>query len=230
MSDALRRTGVIAKKIGMTHVFDEFGEAVPVTILHVAGNIVVDRKTQHKNGYNALVIGYGNAKKSRVKKPQSGLYAKAKVEAKSHLKEFRVAESALLEVGEEIDINHFVIGHVIDVQGLTSGKGFSGVMKRYNFSGLEASHGVSISHRSGGSTGQRQDPGKVFKGKKMAGHMGHTKITMQNLEIVDIDANIGIIAVRGAVPGRKGNILYITDAMKKAIPTNASYPAAVLEK
>jgi len=229
MSDTLRRIGLIAKKVGMTQIFDSAGDAVPVTLLQVAGNKVVCQKTVENEGYNAVTLGFSKTKQNRVSKPVAGVYAKAKVEVMAHMKEFRVDSSALIEVGKEISPNHFVVGQMIDVQGVTSGKGFAGVMKRYNFGGLEASHGVSVSHRSAGSTGQRQDPGKVFKGKKMAGHMGHTTITMQNLEVVDIDLNMGIIAVRGAVPGRKGNIVYLSDAVKKAIPVNAAYPAAILE-
>lgn len=229
MSDNLRRIGLIAKKVGMTQIFDSTGDAVPVTLLQVAGNKVVGQKTVEKEGYNAVTLAFSKTKQNRVSKPVAGIYAKAKVEVMAHMKEFRVDPAALLEVGKEISPSHFVVGQMIDVQGVTSGKGFAGVMKRYNFAGLEASHGVSVSHRSAGSTGQRQDPGKVFKGKKMAGHMGHTTITMQNIEVVDIDLDMGIIAVRGAVPGRKGNIVYLSDAVKKAIPVNAAYPAAILE-
>lgn len=229
MSNTLRRTGLIAKKLGMTQIFDQSGDAIPVTLLEVSGNKVVSRKTVETDGYNAVVVGFSKAKASRISKPVAGIYAKAKVEAMRYMKEFRVDADAMVEPGKELSPNHFVVGQMIDIQGVTAGKGFAGVMKRYNFGGLEASHGVSVSHRSAGSTGQRQDPGKVFKGKKMAGHMGHTKITMQNLEVVDINTDMGIIAIRGAVPGRKGNIVYLSDAVKKAIPLNAAYPAATLE-
>lgn len=230
MSDNLRRTGVIAKKVGMTQIFNAAGDAVPVTLLRLSGNKVVSQKTKEKDGYDAVVLGFDKAKLSRLQKPVAGIYAKAKVEPMSNMKEFRVHDSALLNVGDEISASHFVVGQMVDVTGVTSGKGFAGVMKRYNFGGLEASHGVSASHRSGGSTGQRQDPGKVFKGKKMAGHMGHKTITMQNLEVIDIDSELGVIALRGAVPGRRGNVVYISDAIKKSIPVSAAYPAAILEQ
>ena len=229
MSEVLRRTGVIAKKIGMSQIFDNAGDAIPVTLLQIAGNKVVAHKTNDKNGYNAIVIGFSEAKPSRLSKPVVGIYAQAKLNPMKHMKEFRVDNAALVEIGKEISPSHFVLGQMVDIQGMSTGKGFAGVMKRYNFAGLEASHGVSVSHRAHGSTGQRQDPGKVFKGKKMAGHMGHTKITTQSLEVVDINLDMGIMAVRGAVPGRKGNIVYISDAIKKAMPVNAAYPAAVLE-
>jgi large subunit ribosomal protein L3 len=229
MSEELRRTGLIAKKLGMTQIFDKSGDAVPVTLLQITGNHVIGRLSKEERGYNAVVVSFLQTKTSRVSKPIAGIFAKAKVEPMKHIKEFRVSPDALLEVGKEISLTHFVTGQLVDIQGSTTGKGFAGVMKRYNFAGLEASHGVSVSHRSAGSTGQRQDPGKVFKGKKMAGHMGAVTTTIQNLQVVDIDENMGIIAVRGAVPGKKGSIIYVSDAVKKAVPVNAAFPAAIVE-
>lgn len=220
------RTGVIAQKLGMTRVFDEFGQHVPVTVLKLDQLQVVSQKTADKDGYNALQLGYGKAKVKRVSKALRGHFAKAKVEPKKRLAEFRVSEDAMLEVGREIRADHFIAGQYIDVRGMSIGKGFAGAMKRWNFAGLEATHGVSISHRSHGSTGQRQNPGRVFKGKKMAGHLGDERITTQNLQVVKVDPERNIVLVKGAVPGPREGYVRITDALKKALPQEAPYPAA----
>jgi large subunit ribosomal protein L3 len=221
------RTGLIAQKMGMTRVFAEDGRHVPVTVLRVGGCQVVAHKTAERDGYTALQLGLGTAKVSRVTKPLRGHFAKAKVEPKQKLVEFRVAEDALVPVGAELMASHFLPGQKIDVVGTTIGKGFAGAMKRWNFRGLEASHGVSISHRSHGSTGNRQDPGKVFKGKKMAGHLGVERVTQQNLEVVSTDDEAGVILVKGAVPGPNGGFVLVSDAIKVARPKEVPYPAAV---
>lgn len=222
------RTGLVAQKLGMTRVFAENGAHVPVTLLRVESAQVVAVR-DYGNGKHALQVGGGARKAKNVSKAMRGHFAKAKVEPKAKLAEFRVAENAVLEVGATLKADHFVAGQYVDVIGITKGKGFSGVMKRWNFAGLEASHGVSISHRSHGSTGQRQDPGRVFKGKKMAGHYGDARQTTQNLKIVSTDAEQGLIVVRGAVPGAKGGYVLIKDALKKALPESAPYPASVVE-
>lgn len=221
------RTGVIAKKLGMSRVFDASGVHIPVTVLALEHCQVVAQKTKDKDGYTALQLGVGAAKVKRVSKAMRGHFGKAKVEAKRKLVEFRVEEKALLEVGSEILASHFVPGQFVDVVGASIGKGFAGAMKRWNFAGLEASHGVSISHRSHGSTGQRQDPGRVFKGKKMAGHMGTTRTTVQNLKVVSTDAEQGLILVKGAVPGAKNSYVLVQDAVKRATPASAPFPAGV---
>jgi large subunit ribosomal protein L3 len=210
------RTGLIAQKMGMTRVFSEDGRHLSVTVLNVGGCQVVAHKIKERDGYTALQLGLGKAKVKRVSKPMRGHFAKAKVEPKRKLVEFRVAEDALVPVGSEIKASHFLAGQKVDVAGTSIGKGFAGAMKRWNFAGLEASHGVSISHRSHGSTGNSQDPGKVFKGKKMAGHLGAKRITQQNLEIVSTDDDAGIILVKGAVPGSDGGFVLISDAVKSA--------------
>jgi large subunit ribosomal protein L3 len=220
------RTGVIAQKLGMTRVFDEFGQHVPVTVLKLEHVQVVAQRTDDKDGYNAVQLGYGKAKVKRVSKAMRGHFAKAKVEPKKRVAEFRVSSDAVLDIGLEIRADHFVAGQYIDVCGMTIGKGFAGAMKRWNFAGLEASHGVSVAHRSHGSTGQRQDPGKVFKGKKMAGHMGDERVTTQNLVVVKIDAERNLVLVKGAIPGPKEGYVRVTDALKKALPPEAPYPAA----
>jgi large subunit ribosomal protein L3 len=220
------RTGIIAKKIGMTRVFAADGAHVPVTVLALEGNQVVAQRTKDKDGYVALQIGAGTRKAKNVAKPQRGHYAKANVEPKAKLKEFRVTEENLVDVGLEITADHFVEGQMVDVAAITIGHGFSGAMKRWNFGGLRATHGVSLSHRSHGSTGQRQDPGKVFKGKKMAGHYGVERVTVQNLEIVRTDVARGLILVKGATPGAEGTWVEIKDAIKAAIPAEAPKPAA----
>ena len=221
------RTGVIANKIGMTRIYDEFGRSVPVTVLQLDNVQVTAQKTEAKDGYNAVQIGAGKAKAHRVNKAQKAVFAKNNIEAKKKLAEFRVAKDALLPVGQEIRADHFVPGQYIDVIGLTKGKGFQGAMKRWNFAGLEASHGVSVSHRSHGSTGQRQDPGRTFKNKKMAGHLGVERVTVENLEIIQIDEPRNLILVRGSVPGPDNALIRVIDAHKRARPADAPYPAVV---
>ena len=219
------RSGLIAKKVGMTRVFAENGEHVPVTVLKVEGCQVIDVRSRNRNGYDAVQLGAGTAKVRNVTKPMRGHFARSKIEPKKKLVEFRVTEEATLNVGDELTVDHFVIGQRVDVAGTSIGKGFAGGMKRHNFAGLEASHGVSISHRSHGSTGNSQDPGKVFKGKKMAGHMGAERVTVQNLSVVRTDVEQGIIFVSGSVPGHKGAWVEISDAVKSTIPENAPMPA-----
>ena len=221
------RTGLIAKKIGMTTTYTEAGEKTPVTVLQVENCQVISQRTKEKNGYTALQLGVGKAKVKNVTKALRGHYAKAKVEPKVKLAEFRVDETALVEPGTEIIASHFVPGQYVDIIGNTVGKGFQGVMKRWNFAGLEASHGVSVSHRSHGSTGQRQDPGRVFKGKKMAGHMGQRRRTIQNIEVVSVDENEGFIMVRGSVPGAANSFVLVKDSVKKGNHPKAPFPAGV---
>jgi large subunit ribosomal protein L3 len=221
------RTGLIAKKLGMSRVFQDNGRHVPVTVLEVDNCQVVDQRTDDKDGYTALQLGVGKAKVKNVTKAQRGHFAKAKVEPKRKLAEFRVTDDALVDIGAELSAEHFIAGQLVDVVGTTIGKGFAGGMKRHGFAGLRASHGVSISHRSLGSTGQCQDPGKVFKGKKMAGQMGSVRVTAQNLEVVNTDGDRGLIFVKGAVPGHKGGFLYISDAVKKPAPEGLPFPAAL---
>ena len=224
------RTGLIAKKLGMSRVFEMDGTHIPVTVLHVDGLEVVDVKTKEKDGYTAVQLGCGNVKAKNLSKPLKGYFAKAKVEPKKKLAEFRVSEDCLLTVGDKLSAEHFVAGQYVDVCGTSIGKGFAGVMKRHNFAGLEASHGVSISHRAHGSTGQRQDPGKVFKGKKMAGHMGDERVTVQNLKVVSVDAEKGLIMVKGGVPGAENSWVYISDAIKKPASVKLPMPAGLLKK
>jgi large subunit ribosomal protein L3 len=219
------RTGILAEKLGMTRVFRPDGTHMPVTVLRVRDCAVVATRRLQTDGYTAVQLGLGKAKTKNVSKPMRGHFAKAKVEPKKRLGEFRVEEEALLEPGTEIGADHFIIGQYVDVCGVSIGKGFAGAMKRWGFRGLRASHGVSVSHRSHGSTGNRQDPGKVFKGKKMAGHMGDERVTVQNLEVVGIDRERGLILVRGGVPGAKGGIVRVRDAIKRAMPAGAPYPA-----
>jgi len=221
------RTGLIARKLGMTRLFKEDGTHVPVTVLHLDAVQVVDARTQKRDGYTAVQLGSTLAKVKNVTKAQRGHFARVKVEPRRKLVEFRVAADAVLEPGTVITAAHFVVGQKIDVCGTSKGKGFAGGMKRWNFAGLEASHGVSISHRSLGSTGNRQDPGKTFKNKKMAGHMGQDRITTMNLEVARVDAEQGLIMVHGAVPGAKGGYVLVRDAVKRARHADAPYPAAV---
>ncbi|MBV8455778.1 MAG: 50S ribosomal protein L3 [Acetobacteraceae bacterium] len=223
------RTGLLAKKLGMTRIFRDDGTHVPVTVLHLDDVQVVTARTAEKDGYTAVQLGWGKAKVKNVSQPNRGHFAKQKVEPKAKLAEFRVAPDALLESGARLSAAHFVPGQFVDVSGITKGKGFAGAMKRWNFGGLEASHGVSISHRSHGSTGNRQDPGKVFKNKKMAGHLGQEKVTTLNLEVAAVDAEKGLIMVRGAVPGAKGGFVLVRDAVKRKRPAEAPYPAALVE-
>ena len=221
------RTGLIAQKVGMSRVFKEDGTHVPVTVLKVDNCQVVAQRTEEKDGYSALQLGVGTAKVKNVSKAMRGHFAKAKVEPKSKLAEFRVSPDNLVEVGAELSAEHFIAGQYVDVTGTSIGKGFAGGMKRHGFGGLRASHGVSISHRSHGSTGQCQDPGKVFKGKKMAGQMGNKKNTAQSLEVVSTDADRGLILVKGAIPGSKGGWVLVSDAVKKKQPEGLPTPAAL---
>ena len=221
------RTGLIAKKLGMTRLFKDDGTHVPVTVLHLDEVQVVDTRSVERDGYTAVQLGIGKAKVKNVTKPNRGHFAKAKVEPKMKLVEFRTAEDAVLEVGATLSVSHFVVGQKIDVTGTSKGKGFQGGMKRWNFGGLEASHGVSISHRSLGSTGNRQDPGKTFKNKKMAGHMGDDRITTLNLEVAGIDLARNLIMVRGAVPGARQGYVLVRDAIKRARHADAPYPAGL---
>ena len=222
------RTGVIAKKMGMTRLFQADGRHVPVTVLQLEDVQVVGRRESDRDGYTAVQLGAGKAKAKNVAKPQRGAFGKASVEPKARVVEFRVAEDALLDVGATITADHFVAGQMVDIRGVTQGKGFAGAMKRWNFGGLRATHGVSVSHRSHGSTGNRQDPGRVFKNKKMAGHMGARNRTQQNLEIVRTDAARGLLFVKGSVPGSKGGWLSVTDAIKLPLDERAPYPAGLL--
>ncbi len=221
------RTGLIAQKLGMTRQFTETGDHVPVTVLKVDNCQVVAVRTAEKDGYTAVQIGVGKAKVKNVSQGLRGHYAKAKVEPKAKLVEFRVTPDAVLEVGAEISAAHFVTGQFVDVVGTTKGRGFSGVMRRWNFGGLRATHGVSVSHRSHGSTGQRQDPGKVFKNKKMAGHYGVERVTTQNLKVIAADGERGLIYVAGAVPGFDGSYVLVKDAAKRAAPKDLPFPAAL---
>ena len=223
------RTGVIAKKMGMTRLFQADGRHVPVTVLQLEDVQVVARRETDRDGYTAVQLGAGKAKAKNVNKPQRAIFGKAEVEPKAKVVEFRVSEDALLDVGATISADHFVAGQMVDIQGVTQGKGFAGGMKRWGFGGLRATHGVSVSHRSLGSTGQRQDPGRVFKNKKMAGHMGAKNRTQQNLEIVRTDAERGLLFVKGSVPGSKGGWLTVKDSVKIARPEEAPYPAGLLE-
>jgi large subunit ribosomal protein L3 len=210
------RTGLVARKVGMSAVFDRQGRRVPVTLLRIEDCQVTAHKTPERDGYTALQLGIINAKIHRVSKPLQGHFKKSGVDPKVKLYEFKVDEHNILPIGQVLTVSHFRVGASVDVSGYTKGRGFAGVMKRHNFRGLEATHGVSVTHRSHGSTGQRQDPGKVFKGKKMAGHYGCEKVTIQNLEIVHVDVELGILAVKGAVPGYNGSFVIIKDAVKNS--------------
>jgi large subunit ribosomal protein L3 len=221
------RTGILAKKLGMTRVFAEDGSHVPVSVLRVDDCEVVAARRPDRDGYAAVQLGIGRAKAKKVTKPMRGHFAKAQVAPKARIAEFRVSEDALLEPGTAIAVDHFVIGQYVDVCGTSIGKGFAGAMKRWGFRGLRASHGVSVSHRSHGSTGQRQDPGRVFKGKKMASHMGDRRVTVQNLEVVGLDPERGLILIKGAVPGARGGYVRVTDAVKRALPKGAPYPGGI---
>jgi large subunit ribosomal protein L3 len=222
----IMRTGVIARKMGMTRLFQDDGRHVPVTVLALEGCQVIGQRNAETDGYVALQLGAGTAKAKNVAKPQRGAFGKAEVEPKAKVVEFRVSEDALVDVGTEISAEHFIAGQMVDVQGTTQGKGFAGAMKRWGFGGMRATHGVSISHRAHGSTGNRQDPGRVFKNKKMAGHMGARNRTQQNLEIVRTDAERGLLFVKGSVPGSKGAWLLVRDAVKMAAHADAPYPVA----
>jgi large subunit ribosomal protein L3 len=221
------RTGLIARKLGMTRLFNDDGSTVPVTVLHLDDVRVVARRTAETDGYEALQLGIGRAKPKNVTKPNRGHFAKAGVEAPRKVVEFRIGADAALEPGTRLTAAHFLKGQKVDVTGVTIGKGFAGAMKRWNFAGLEASHGVSISHRSHGSTGNRQDPGRTFKNKKMAGHLGGERVTTQNLEVAGMDLEKGLLLVKGAVPGAKGGYVLVRDAVKRPRPADAPFPAAV---
>ena len=221
------RSGLITQKVGMTRVFNDDGSHLPVTVLKVEDLQVVANRTNDTDGYVAVQLGYGKAKVKNVSKPMRGHFAKAKVEPKAKLAEFRVSEDGLIEVGAELAATHFIEGQYVDVIGTSIGKGFAGAMKRHNFGGLRASHGVSISHRSHGSTGQCQDPGRVFKGKKMAGHLGAARVTVQSLKVVSSDADKGLILIHGAVPGHKGAYVLVKDSVKRAAPEGLPFPAAL---
>ena len=224
------RSGLVALKVGMTRVFTADGNHVPVTVLKVDGVQVVAQRTQEKDGYTAVQLGIGVRKAKRVTRAMKGHYAKANVEPKRKLVEFRVGADSLIDVGAELVPSHFLAGQYIDVTGTTVGKGFQGPMKRWNFAGLEATHGVSVSHRSHGSTGQRQDPGRTFKGKKMAGHLGDERVTIQNLQVVSVDDAKGFIFVKGAVPGNPGGYVLVRDAVKYDVPKDAPKPAGLKAK
>lgn len=211
------RTGLIAEKLGMSSMFNDAGKRLTLTFLKVQDCQVVGHKTEERDGYNALVLGIKNAKLSKVTKPMRQVFANSKIEPKVKLKEFRISLDQFIEIGAELKVDHFVPNQFIDVTGISIGKGFAGGMKRHNFRGLEASHGVSVSHRSHGSTGGRQDPGRVFKNKKMAGHLGSEQVTIQNLKVVALDVEQGILMVEGNVPGHKGAYVYVKDAIKKTV-------------
>src|SRR6516165_3092067 len=221
------RTGLLAQKIGMTRLFGAEGDHVAVTVLKIDNCQVVAMRTREKDGYTALQLGIGTAKAKNVSKPQRGHFAKAKVEPKARLAEFRVSEDAVLAVGSEITAAHFIAGQYVDVIGVSIGKGFAGAIKRHNFGGLGASHGVSISHRSHGSTGQRQSPGKTFKNKKMAGHLGGERVTTQSLEVITTDPERGVLMIKGSVPGSPGGFVLIKDAVKRKAPEGLPFPAAL---
>jgi large subunit ribosomal protein L3 len=221
------RTGVIAKKLGMTRVFADDGAHVPVTVLQLDGCQVVGQRTQERDGYVALQLGAGTKKAKNTNKAQREAFGKLSVEPKAYVTEFRVDADGLIDVGAEFSADHFVVGQKVDIQGPTIGKGFAGAMKRWNFGGLRATHGVSVSHRSHGSTGNRQDPGRTFPGKKMAGHYGTEIVTQQNLTVVRIDAERGLILIKGAVPGHDGTYVKVSDSIKKARPADAPFPGGL---
>ncbi|ACP24973.1 50S ribosomal protein L3 [Sinorhizobium fredii NGR234] len=221
------RSGVIAQKVGMTRVYNDAGEHIPVTVLRLENCQVVAQRTEEKNGYTAVQLGAGRSKVKNTTKALRGHFAAASVEPKAKVVEFRVTADNLIDIGAELTASHFVAGQLVDVTGTTIGKGFAGAIKRHNFGGLRATHGVSVSHRSHGSTGSNQDPGRVWKGKRMAGHMGQTRVTTQNLEVVSTDEDRGLILVKGAVPGSKGAWIVVRDAIKSGTPEGAPRPAAV---
>jgi len=221
------RSGVIAQKVGMTRIYNDAGEHVPVTVLKMENCQVVAQRTQEKNGYTAVQLGVGLSKVKNTSKAERGHFATASVEPKAKVAEFRVTPENMLDVGAEITADHFVAGQKVDVTGTSIGKGFQGVIKRHNFGGGRATHGNSVSHRTHGSTGQRQDPGRVFKGKKMAGHMGNVRVTTQNVEVVSTDTDRGLILIRGAVPGSKGAWIMVRDAVKNPLPEAAPKPAGI---
>src|SRR5579883_215513 len=222
-----QRTGLVAQKVGMTRLFNAEGDQVPVTVLKVDECRVIAQRTADTNGYTAIQIGVGKAKVKNLSKAMRGHFAKAKVEPRKKVVEFRVSPDALVDVGAVITVDHFVAGQHVDVTGITIGKGFAGGMKRWNFGGLRATHGVSVSHRSHGSTGNRQDPGRTFPGKKMAGHLGHEQVTTLNLKVVSIDADKGLIMIKGSVPGSDGGWVLVRDAVKRPRSKDLPFPAAI---
>ena len=224
------RCGTIAKKVGMTRIFDETGKSIPVSVLSLEKCQVIAQRTENQDGYSALQVGSGISKTKKLSKSLRGHFAKSQVEPKSKVAEFRVSSDALLDVGSEIGVNHYVSGQKVDVVGISKGKGFAGAMKRHNFRGMRASHGVSVSHRAHGSTGQCQDPGKVFKGKKMAGHMGFSRVTTQNLSVVKVDTQEKLILIEGSIPGSKGGYVYIKDSIKSKLHNDAPFPAGLIEE
>lgn len=226
----MRRSGLIAQKLGMSRIFREDGSHVPVTVLHIDNCQVVDQRTLERDGYSAVQLGAGKAKVRRLGQAMRGHFAKAEVEPKQRVAEFRVSEDALIEIGAQLSPAHFATGQYVDVAGTSIGKGFAGAMKRWGFSGMRASHGVSISHRAHGSTGQCQDPGKVFKGKKMAGHLGAGRVTMQNLEVVGSDVEAGLLLIKGSIPGSKSGWVMVQDAVKKAAHKDSPIPAGLIEQ
>ena len=219
------RCGVIARKLGMSRLFTDDGEHVPVTVLRIEDVEVLSIKSIDKDGYTAVQLGFSNKKSKNISKPLRGVFAKAKAEPKEKVVEFRVSEDAVLNVGDKLGVNHFVAGQKVDVIGMSQGKGFSGAMKRHNFGGMQASHGVSISHRSHGSTGNSQDPGRTWKGKKMAGQYGNVRITTQNLKVVKLLEDDNLILIKGSVPGSKNGVVLLRDAIKHKIPNEAPFPA-----
>ena len=223
------RTGVIAKKIGMTRVYNDSRVHNSVTVLQMPLSVVIGHRKQNKDGYDALIVGFDKQNIKAVNKPQKEFFAKIKQEPSKKIKEFRVSEENFVDAGSSIVVSHFVVGQYVDVKSNSIGKGFAGAMKRHNFAGLRASHGVSVSHRSHGSTGNSQDPGRVWKGKKMAGRLGNKKITIQSLEVVSIDEERGLILVKGGVPGSVGSWVEVCDAKKKSLPANIPYPAGILK-
>jgi large subunit ribosomal protein L3 len=222
-----KRTGLLLKKLGMTSFVSSNGLEIGCTVLEFETTHVVDIMTEERNGYNAVKIATGDIKKKNVNKPQLGMFSKAKLDPTRFVAEFLVSKDALLSVGDQLSIDHFKVGAVVDVTGISTGKGFAGAMKRWNFRGLEATHGVSVTHRSHGATGQNQDPGKVFKNKKMAGHLGNEKVTIQNLEVIHIDLEKSLLFVKGATPGKKGTYVRVSDAAKKILNISLPYPASL---
>ena len=224
------RCGVIVRKLGMSRVFNDIGVHIPVTVLRLEDTEVVSTRSMDKDGYTAVQLGFGSRKVKHTNKPMRGHFAKANVEPKERLAEFVVSEDALLSVGDKLSVSHYVVGQKVDVVGTSQGKGFAGSMKRHNFGGMRASHGVSVSHRAHGSTGNSQDPGRVWKGKKMAGQMGNVRVTTQNLTVVKLIEDENLILVQGSVPGSKNGIILLSDAYKIKLPETAPYPAGLFSK
>ncbi len=221
------RCGVIARKLGMSRMFNDKGEHVPVTVLRIEDVEVLSTRSMKKDGYIAVQLGFNNKKLKNINKPLKGHFAKAKTEPKEKIIEFRVSEDALLKIGDKISVNHFIPGQKVDVMGISQGKGFAGSMKRHNFGGMQATHGVSISHRAHGSTGNSQDPGRTWKGKKMAGQYGNVRVTTQNLKVVKLLEDEDLILVEGSVPGSKNGIVTLSDAVKHDLPKEAPFPAGL---